>query len=87
MLHTDKNVESFQQDSEAVKTSIGSTAKVSFWFTLKKVLVKHYQKMINSTIPLNKTTLKAESLSEEKLAETYFGAFVDFRRRVNLAFL
>ena len=61
----EKNVGSFQQNSETVKASTGGTDKVSFWFTLK-VLVRdffqNYLKKINSTTPLNKTTLKAEIL-------------------------
>ena len=42
--------------------------------------------MVNSTIPLNKTTLKTEIMAEDKLVETYFGAVGDFCTHVNLAF-
>lgn len=40
-----------------------------------KTSFENYQKVINSTIPLNK---KQKFCSEEKLAETYFGTFDNY---------
>ena len=67
----DKTVESFQQDSEEVRTSIGDTANVSFWFTLTKVLMKFFLKITRKLLIVGflsvKTALKAEILVRRKV--------------------